>query len=218
MSLVLIHVAAADAVAVLRAQYLQVEALAVHLQALGLLAVAADLLHLLYLVQPVPLLRAAAHLPPRPPLLHLLRLQPQLTHRQFLEFLHFGELGAEAEGRVPLGVLAGGEGGDGGVAGRQLAAGAGGVQNFLGGKCELVERKFLVGFFLYPVFLLLHPIIFHEWVVLSGQVIFNNGSPLELLEHLVLEEIAPGCEVEDGQRALFLLHWRVSLHDLLMVE
>ena len=197
MSLVLIHVAAAHAVAVLRAEYLQVEALAVHLEALGLLAVAADLLHLLYLVQTVPLLRAASHLP-TPTLPHLLRLKAELAHWQFLELLHLGQLGAEAEGRVPPEVFAGGEGGDGGVAGRQLAAGAGGVQNFLGGKCELVEREFLVGLFFYPVLLLVHPVIFHEGVVLSGQVIFNNGSPLEFLEHLVLEEVASGCEVEDG--------------------
>ncbi len=64
MGLIFIHIAAADAVAVGRAEYLEVEALAVHLEALRLAAVAPHLLHLPDLGQTLSLLRAAAHLPP----------------------------------------------------------------------------------------------------------------------------------------------------------
>jgi hypothetical protein len=114
VGLVLVHVAAAHAVAVLRAEDLQVEALAVHLEALRLAAVAPQFLHLPDLAQPLPLLRTAPHLPPLPlPLLATaiaprgLRTQPQRG--------------------VAHGVVAGGDGGYGGVAGGQFSAGTGGV-------------------------------------------------------------------------------------------
>jgi hypothetical protein len=177
-------------------------------------------LHFLDLIQPVPLLHAAPHFPPRPlrALLKVLALQSQFPQRYFLEILQFGPLGVNSEWRETLNVLAGREGRNGRVSRRKISAGTLRIENFLGGKAVAIQAELLIGLLIDFLVLLVYSLIFLFIKVESVVVIFNNCSPLQFLEHLLLDEDSGGGKVDGEDGVVFVFEGWVVLHDLAVMK